>query len=302
MGMTMPAPSRVLPSTPAEQLSLGLTQRWRDRQEFFRDASAPIATRLYEVAPIPDDTTARAFIERHHYSGAYVAARRRFGLYRATDLVGVAVYSQPVNNKALDVLQVGDAGIELGRLVLLDDEREPGGNAESWFVARCHELLAREGFEGVLSFSDPVARTRLDGTVVHPGHVGILYQALNARVAGRGAPQILRLLPDGRAVNKRSLQKIRAGERGGGADARLVADLVAAGAVPFDPADPAGWVAREVPRVTRALRHNGNIRYLFGLTKRLRRMHRPNPAEYPAPRGGRVPPKYGRRARAAAAA
>jgi hypothetical protein len=273
-----------------------MTQRWTDGRESFRPGEEPIQTLRHEVAAIPDDTTARAFVERHHYSHAYVAARRRFGLYRGEQLVGVAVFSQPVSPKALDILGVGDAGVELGRLVLLD---EVAGNGESWFVARAFDLLARDGFEGVLSFSDPTPRTRFDGAVVHPGHVGIVYQALNARVAGRGTARTLRLLPDGRAVNARSIQKVRAGERGGGASAQLVKDLVAAGAAPFDHADPSGWLRRELPRVTRALRHPGNIRYLFGLTRRARRLHRPNPAAYPPPPGGRAPPKWGRRLEAA---
>lgn len=267
-------------------------QRWSDGRESFRPGEEPIQTIRHEVAVIPDDTTARAFVERHHYSHSYVAARRRFGLYRGEHLVGVAVFSHPVSPKSLDVLHVGDAGIELGRLVLLD---EVPGNGESWFVARAFDLLAREGFEGVLSFSDPTPRTRSDGTVVHPGHVGIIYQALNARVAGLGTARTLRLLPDGRAVNARSLQKVRAGERGGSAEARLVSDLLAAGASTFDPADPAAWLRAELPRVTRPLRHPGNIRYLFGLTRRARRLHTPNPAAYPAPPGGRAPPKWGRR-------
>jgi 5-methylcytosine-specific restriction endonuclease McrA len=35
-------------------------QRWRARRDSYRPAGEPIATRLYEVAEIPDDTTAKA--------------------------------------------------------------------------------------------------------------------------------------------------------------------------------------------------------------------------------------------------
>jgi hypothetical protein len=51
------------------------------------------------------------------------------------------------------------------------------GNGESWFIARCFERLRREGFVGVVAHSDPLRRTRADGTVVCPGHVGTIYQA-----------------------------------------------------------------------------------------------------------------------------
>ena len=275
-----------------------LCLRWNETRETWRDGSEPIATWRYEVAAIRDDTTARAFVERHHYSRSYVAARRRFGLYRGGQLQGVAVFSQPVQEKALQALgPAAAAGVELGRLVLLD---EVAGNGESWFVARCFALLRAEGFEGVLSFSDPMARRRVDGSVVHPGHVGIVYQALSAQYAGRGTARTLRLLPDGRAVNERSLQKIRAGEPGGSAGARLVADLEAAGAVPFDAADPAAWARMAVAQVTRPFRHPGNHRYLFGLTRAARRALPANHGEYPEPEGGRAAPRFGRRAALAA--
>ena len=46
-------------------------------------------------------------------------------------------------------------------------------------------------------FSDPLPRTRADGTVVMPGHLGTIYQAANAVYTGRGTPRTLTLLPDG---------------------------------------------------------------------------------------------------------
>jgi len=273
-------------STPSQ-----LCLRWNETRETWRHGSEPIATRRYEIAVIPDDTTAREFVVRHHYSRSYVAARRRFGLYRGAELQGVAVFSQPVQERALAPLgPVASAGIELGRLVLLD---QVPGNGESWFVGRCFELLRAEGFEGVLSFSDPMPRPRADGGFAHPGHVGIVYQSLNARYAGRGTARSLRLLPDGRAVNARALQKIRSGyERGG---TTLIADLEAAGAAPFDSTDPTGWLRTWLPKVTRAFAHPGNHRYLFGLTHAARRAMPPNHRSYPEPLGGRAAPRYGRR-------
>ncbi len=48
-----------------------------------------------------DNTLAKHFVERHHYSGSYAAARFRFGLYRRAQLVGVAIFSHSTNNKTL---------------------------------------------------------------------------------------------------------------------------------------------------------------------------------------------------------
>jgi hypothetical protein len=72
-----------------------VNQRWYKRLNTWRDTSEIIDTHAHEVAEIFDDNTAKAFVEEHHYSGTYPAARERFGLYRGEQLVGVAVFSHP---------------------------------------------------------------------------------------------------------------------------------------------------------------------------------------------------------------
>ena len=164
-----------------------VTQVWRARRASYRPAGEPFDPRAYEVAPIAQDAIARAFVVEHHYSGTYPAARRRFGLYqRGGALVGVVVFSVPVRAEVFAPMprEAWSACAELGRLVLLDTVQS---NAESWFVRRCLDALTREGFAGVVSFSDPFRRHALDGTVVHAGHIGGVYQALGARYVGRAA-------------------------------------------------------------------------------------------------------------------
>jgi len=204
-----------------------------------------------EVARIADDTTARSFVEAHHYAHSYPAARFRFGLYTRTgDLVGVAVFSHPVNDRVLTGVFATPLleAVELGRFVLLD---EVPANAETWFLARCFRALRTEGIAGVLAFSDPVARTRSDGGIVHPGHVGWIYQAGNAHYLGRGTARTLRLLPDGTVLHERALQKVRAGERGAAGVARRL-DRAAGGE---------GTLAEQLRAATRTLRHPDNHRY-----------------------------------------
>lgn len=58
-----------------------VAQRWNDRRDSYRPAGEPIRTAAFEVAELPDDTTARGFVERHHYSASYPAARWRFGIF-----------------------------------------------------------------------------------------------------------------------------------------------------------------------------------------------------------------------------
>lgn len=240
-------------------------QRWRDWRGSYRPAGETIDTRAYEVAPIAGDGVARAFVQAHHYSGSYPAARFRYGLYRAGALEGVAVFSHPCSGAVLDCLPgEGLERTELGRFVLLDAVK---GNGESWFLARAFELLSREGIVAVVSFSDPVPRSRADGGVVHRGHVGTIYQACNAVFAGRSTPRTLKLLPDGSVCSDRAIQKIRSHDKGW---QYAQAQLVAAGAT-VPAGDDRQWLREELPRVTRKLRHPGNYRYLFGLTRAARK-------------------------------
>lgn len=76
-------------------------QRWREGSACLRPAREVVSTRGLEVAEIQADATAKAFIERHHYSRSYPAARRRVGLFQRGELVGVAVFSRPFRAEVL---------------------------------------------------------------------------------------------------------------------------------------------------------------------------------------------------------
>jgi hypothetical protein len=245
-------------------------QRWNQGRDSYRPAGEVIRTADYDVAPIATDNVARRFVELHHYSGTYPAARERFGLYRQGDLVGVAVFSHPSNDKVLTntfPTVPTRRSVELGRFVLLD---EVPGNGETWFLARCFELLRRDNYAGVVSFSDPVARTSADGRQLFPGHIGTIYQASNAKYLGRGTARTLRLLPNGLVLSDRTLQKIRAGERGWFPGAQ---QLVEQGAAPIELGADAearrAWLAQWLPELTRPLRHPGNHKYAWTLAKRI---------------------------------
>lgn len=172
------------------------------------------------------------------------------------------MFSHPASNLVLTNVFPGSAtdSTELGRLVLLD---EVPGNGESWFVARCLRLLKAEGIRGVVSFSDPVPRTAVDGRVIMPGHVGTVYQALSAAIRGRSKPRTLRLLPDGTTFSERAISKIRNDDRG---RQYAQAQLVAHGAEPPREGETgAAWLAKWLPRLTRPLAHPGNHRYAWAL-------------------------------------
>lgn len=253
-----------------------LNQRWEEGRARWRPSGELIRPSEYEVAEILDDETAKSFVQTHHYSGDYPAARFRFGLHRHGTLVGVAVFSHPVNDRTLtNVFPVHrKEATELGRFVLLD---EVPGNGETFFLARCFDALRKKvvvddlgqelrGILGIVSFSDPMPRATAEGRIVLPGHVGTIYQALSGAYLGRADGRRLHLLPDGRVFNHRTEQKIRKQEQGwkGG-----VQELQSYGAGPLNE-DPALWLSRWLPLVTRPLRHHGNHKYAWALSRKMR--------------------------------
>jgi hypothetical protein len=244
------------------------TQRWKHRKQSWRHVSDHTSARMfdrsrYDILEIPDDTTARAFVEAHHYSGTYPAAVRRYGMMEGDTLVGVAVLSSPMRESVLTRpfpdLEPYVESLELGRFFLLD---EVPANGESFFLARVWELAAKAGIRGVVSFSDPVARTDVQQNVIFPGHIGQIYQICGAQYAGRTTPRTLLLLRDGTALNERALQKIRAQESGAqAAEDQLVKYGATRRAVDED---PRSWLTKALGELeVRGLRHRGNHRYLF---------------------------------------
>jgi len=245
-------------------MDLSQTQRWKDRKAIYRPADdARFRPDDYRVVPLDGDAPAKAFVLSHHFSGSYPAARFRFGLLKkcSDQLEGVAVFSVPSQPKALDVIPGPlESKVELGRFVLVDGVLK---NGETWFLGEAFKDLRQRGTAGVLSFADPVKRTNRAGTIIFPGHLGIIYRAHNALYLGRATERTLHLLDDGRAVSARALQKIRARERGW---KYAAAELERAGAAPLTATeDSRAWLRLWLPRVTRRLRHAGNLRYVWGL-------------------------------------
>lgn len=241
----------------------GLCQRWKGGRHTWRHRSEGGFNRLrYDVARIPY-AEAKAFVTANHYSATMPAPKRCYGLFDGAWLVGVAVLSVPAQKTILPTafpgLEPYVESAELGRLVL--GETVPS-NAESWFIARCWELAARDGFRGILSFTDPMPRPTDSGCLLTPGHVGIIYQASNATYLGRGTAGPLLLLPDGRSLNRRALSKVRKDEQGHAYVERM---LVGSGARPRRAGESgADWLEHALPAArVREFEHLGNHRFGF---------------------------------------
>lgn len=242
-----------------------VAQRWRAHRTSYRPAGEPIRTRDYEVAVIATDREARAFVEKHHYEHAYVAARLRVGLYRGPELVGVAVLSQPPSQAVLAAALPGfAAGVELGRLVLLDDVP---ANGESFFLGRVF-ALARERFDGLVAHSDPMPRRDSAGRVFFAGHVGTIYQASNAIYCGLTPARTRRIFrEDGSVLSARLLSKLRSRDRGW----RYGVEMLLAHGAPPPAGDWRTWLRGAVELVSRPVRHGGSHRYVWALDRRARR-------------------------------
>jgi hypothetical protein len=243
-------------------------QRWRHQRHRWR-ADRAFDPARYAVEPI-GEPAAQAYVVDHHYSASYNRGNHRYGLLESGRLVGVAVLANPMQSavltNVLPDLEPYVESLELSRFVLADSVP---ANGESWFLARCFEQAAGDGVRGVVSFADPVPR-RVAGRLIFPGHVGWIYQASNALYTGRSTARTHVLLPDGRLISPRTLQKLRAGERGHDSAER---QLVGLGARPLRLGErPASWLAEALDQVGAVrLRHRGCHRYVFRLGGRSQR-------------------------------
>lgn len=258
-----------------------MNQRWRERREAYVPSGSVINPAEFAVAAL-DERQAKAFVEAHHYSGTFPAARLSVGLFRGAQLAGVAVFSVPMNNAAVPLhtgLEHHRHGVDLGRFVLLDDV---AGNGESWFLARALRTLRQEKAEiqAVTSYSDPLPRIGPAGEVFKPGHVGTIYQAMSAQYRGRARARFLHLMPDGQVFSERNLSKIRASDEG---HAYAIDQLVARGAPRPANDDLPAWLQQlaAVGFLTR-VKHPGNHVYVFPLTRTAKIAARPLPSHpYP---------------------
>lgn len=253
-----------------------VVQVWNQGREKYRPAGEPIRRVEYDVQEMAKKGgPVREFVERHHYARNVPPARRQFALAHNGEIVGAAIFSVPTNKEAFASIPIPawirpQHCLELGRFVLLD---KVPANGETLFLGECFRRLHREGFAGVVSFADPVMRTRLDGSEVMPGHIGGIYQAHNATLTGRSRARIHQLLPDGTIFSPRAQQKANADESGW---RYAVATLTRFGApAPGRFENIAAWVHTWLPVICRPLRHGGCLRYVWGLHRAIKRVMGP---------------------------
>lgn len=238
-------------------------QRWRQGKAHYRRRSdGPEFDRRQYSVDVIDESIARKFVMREHYSRSYPAAVFRVGLFGPNaHLEGVAVFSVPMNQSVIPSYTGvhPSEGAELGRFVLVD--RTPA-NGETFFLGRAFRLLHHErpNLRAIVSYSDPVPRKTATGLMIMPGHIGTIYQAHNGRYMGRASARTLHVGPDGCVLSPRSISKIRLGESGCDSAQRR---LEAIGAPPREFGESgADWVSRVLTcGLFRVLRHPGSFCY-----------------------------------------
>lgn len=252
------------------------SQRWRDRRDAYVPNTSLIDASEYGVEIVPCMGVAKPFVLEHHYSGSFPASRLSVGLFRRTGvapsrLVGVATFSQPMNNACVPNhtgLPDHRLGAELGRLVLLD---EVAGNGETWFLSRAFRALRREKptIEAVISYADPMIRIDADGRTIKPGHVGQVYAVMGAAYRGRATARSETMTPDGQVFSDRDLSKIRTGETG---CRYATEEMMSRGARrPRRDEDPRAWLKALYDEGFLSKRRNpGNHAYSFELTNKAR--------------------------------
>jgi hypothetical protein len=97
----LPEHGRFAETNPASDLE----QRWCNGwHSWVRRSDGGFDPDLYEVHPISDPAV-KSYVERIYYSGSYVGASRRYGMFIDTpdgpDLVGVPVFAIPAQARVL---------------------------------------------------------------------------------------------------------------------------------------------------------------------------------------------------------
>jgi len=224
--------------------------------------SIPVSRSKYQtfddltVQPI-DVELAREIICSRHYSRKWNTAfgTRNYGIYRQDDLLGVAVYGNPMNPGSWSGITDSDSEwcLELNRL-WIDDELL--NNSETWFLKRTMNALSAEGYQLIQSFADG----RLG--------VGTIYQAANFGYYGWDTTLFHEQIDNGEFWHDTPFTNTARAE---------------------------GMIMRNLMHARNELKsfRVKTYRYLFPLNKRARRQIKIDPLPYPKERDGIMPvPDY----------
>lgn len=163
----------------------------------------------YDVKKIPCKIAKEYIIKNHYSHGCHNAPSPCYGLFDGEDLIGVLMFATPCSENVRASIfgaEYKNCVTELHRLHILDVTPK---NTESWFIARCLNLLLKDKpcIRAVISFSD-----------LTEGHSGVIYQATNAFRCGQTGKATFYLDENGRLRHPRqngvNVSKEMAAKRG----------------------------------------------------------------------------------------
>ena len=183
-----------------------------------RESYHPSASRL-----IPDSTRLQNWQETekrksssstHHYGASYPSARVRFSLFTEGRLVGVVVFSHPVqrlgSDRGVSSQPLGELGV--GKVCAA---RRRAGKWREQVLAREPSSACSGKVWQALSLATMIASHNLETTIMHRGHAGIYYQATASDLSGADEYRTVRLaflLYHRRLIAARSCTRGQAGK------------------------------------------------------------------------------------------
>lgn len=204
------------------------------------------------VAPCSYEAAKYAVTHWHYSHNIPTAKMARFGAWEDDAFVGAVVFGRGGNNRLLDPYGLRqNEGCELIRVALREHQ-----SPVTQIVARAIRLLrqASPGLQLIVSFADP-----------GQGHHGGIYQAGNWLYLGRSDPE-MEFIVQGKRLHGRSVRHLysRYGPR-------------------REDESPLEWLRRHIDPEAQPLRVPGKHRYVYPLTKTLRRQLSELAKPYPAP-------------------
>lgn len=170
-----------------------------ERLDNHLESSGSIPTPPLQVKKI-SLAEAKPVIERYHYSKNVPAGKNiYFGFFVGTMLYAVAIYGIGVNNngpaylaKQTNLPLTVHNVLELKRLARIEPKEEKAPLTK--FLSLCHKMLRKEGYIGIVSYSDPD---------FNPS--GGIYAAANFKQIGLTSAETDILNERGLKINRRTL-------------------------------------------------------------------------------------------------
>ena len=244
-------------------MEVDFTQRWRERRTVFLQKQIFFNPRRHEVEKIPVKLAAN-WIVKNHYLGSFPSATVCYGIFRKSELAGVAVLGTAQHKNTIPNV-FGPAHAKdclLLQRFALEDVLE--FNAESYFLARVRALLKREGYCGVLTMSDETPKTDALGNIIFPGHIGTIFKSDNAVYLGRTGKSVEYLFADGIVLSNRSFSKLVNDESGWNYMARKF-ETYGASKCPATANEKREWGFYWRSQLTRKQLNSGKLRYAWSL-------------------------------------